>query len=195
MTKLRLPISILTFLLSIQLLAQNNYTLFIRCVDKDSAFLNDNLKIPSAFSSRAACMEYVNQLPRSLQSRGYVTASLDSAWYDSAFAKIVLFTGDIYKWAQIDASLVDISLLQNTGWKERMFSGKPMDFAEVKLWQDRILNYLENNGHPFAKVYLDSLQLENESVSARLKVEKGPLATVVRTAARLRRGEALYAEA
>ncbi|MFI5130074.1 MAG: POTRA domain-containing protein [Chitinophagales bacterium] len=156
-------------------MAQNNYALFTRCVDKDSTFLSDDLKIPSAFSSRAACTEYVNQLPRSLQSRGYVTASLDSVSYDSAFAKIVLFTGDIYKWAQIDASSVDISLLQNAGWNEKMFNGKPMDFAEVRLWQDRILNYLENNGHPFAKVYLDSLQLESESVNARLRVEKGPL--------------------
>jgi outer membrane protein assembly factor BamA len=103
-----------------------------------------------------------------------VTASLDSIRYDSAFANLVLFTGDMYKWAQIDASLVDVSLLQAIGWREKMFSEKPMDFTEIQLWQDRILNYLENNGHPFAKVYLDSLQLDNEKVSAKLKVDKGP---------------------
>jgi hypothetical protein len=33
---------------------------------------------------------------------------------------------------------------------------------------------MENSGHPFAKVYLDSLQIENEKVWAQLKLEKGP---------------------
>ena len=49
-----------------------------------------------------------------------------------------------------------------------------MDFSQVQQWQEKILNYLENNGHPFAKVYLDSLQLDNEKVSAQLKLDKGP---------------------
>jgi outer membrane protein assembly factor BamA len=175
MTKLRLQISILVFLLPGLLPAQNIYSLNIRGVDKDSAFIVDNAGITTAFTSRSACTQYINQLPGYLWSKGYVTASLDSVRYDSAFAKVVLYVGDIYKWAQIDASLVDVSLLQAIGWREKMFIEKPMDFAEIQVWQDRILNYLENNGHPFAKVYLDSLQLDNEKVWAKLKVEKGPL--------------------
>jgi outer membrane protein assembly factor BamA len=189
MTKLRLPISILVFLLlSVQLLAQNNYDLHIRSVDKDSVFLTDKLGIPTSFITRSACVEYINQLPGFLRAKGYVTASMDSVRFDPAFAKVVLFTGDIYKWAQIDASLVDVSILQAVGWRDKMFSEKPMDFADIQLWQDRILNYLENNGHPFAKVYLDSLQIDNEKghttnakdsmaagqVWAKLKVDKGP---------------------
>lgn len=176
MTKLRLQISILIFLLlPFQLLGQNKYDLYIRCVDKDADFLINSIGIPASFTSKSACTEYINQLPGYLRSKGYVTASLDSIRYDSAFAKVVLFAGDIYKWAQIDASLEDLSLLQAIGWREKMFSEKPMDFAEVQLWQDRMLNYLENNGHPFAKVYLDSLQLDGEKVLAKLKVDKGPL--------------------
>jgi outer membrane protein assembly factor BamA len=38
-----------------------------------------------------------------------------------------------------------------------------------------LLNHLENNGYPFAKIYLDSLGLEAEKVSAKLMVNKGPL--------------------
>jgi outer membrane protein assembly factor BamA len=176
MTKLRLQISILVFLLlPVQLFAQNNYRLYIRSVDKDSAFLINYAGIPAGFTNRITCTQYINQLPGFFQSKGYVTASLDSVRYDSSFAKVVLFVGDIYKWAHIDASQVDIPLLQEIGWREKMFSEKPMDFAEIQLWQERILNYLENNGHPFAKVYLDSLQLDNEKVRAKLKVDKGPL--------------------
>jgi outer membrane protein assembly factor BamA len=192
MTKLRLLIPILVFLLqALHLPAQNSYRLYVRCVDKDSAFLV-NSGIPEGFSSRSACTEYVNQLPTYLRSRGYVTASLDSIQYDSASARLVLFAGEVYKWARIDVSQVDPTILHEVGWREKLFEEKPMDFSNIRIWQDKILNYLENNGYPFAKVYLDSLQMgiqtavlvspndanEAGQVSARLRVDKGPLYTI-----------------
>src|SRR5258706_296345 len=189
MTKLRLQISVLVFLLlQIHASAQNNYSLYIRSIDKDSAFLTGSLGIPVSFSNRFTCQEYVSKLPAYLQSKGYMTASLDSTSYDSSFAKLVLFVGDIYKWAQIDPNEVGPDILQAIGWRDKLFSDKPMDFAQVQQWQVRILNYLENNGHPFARVYLDSLQLNGEKIlptdakdsagvghiSAKLKIDKGP---------------------
>lgn len=41
--------------------------------------------------------------------------------------------------------------------------------------QLRILNYYENNGYPFAKVFLDSIRLEEEKITALLKVNPGVL--------------------
>ncbi|MDP9230622.1 MAG: hypothetical protein M3O67_08120, partial [Bacteroidota bacterium] len=114
-------------------------------------------------------------MPVYLQSKGYVTASLDSVEYDSAFAKLVLFVGDAYRWAQLDASHVDATLLDAIGWREKLFAGKPVDFKQVQQLQESFLNYLEKNGYPFAKVYLDSLQLIEEKVWAQIKVDKGPL--------------------
>jgi outer membrane protein assembly factor BamA len=176
MTKLRLQISVLVLLLlCLQAPAQYNYALHLKGADKDSVFLVTQLGIPPGFTSRAACVEYINILPAFLRSKGYVTASIDSLRYDSAFASMVLFTGDIYRWAQLDASKVDPSLLDVIGWRERLFADKPMDFQQVSAWQEKMLNYLENTGYPFARIYLDSLQLDNEKVHAQLKVDKGPL--------------------
>ncbi|MBL7739254.1 MAG: BamA/TamA family outer membrane protein [Chitinophagaceae bacterium] len=176
MTKLRLQISVLVcLLLHFELSAQNEYRLTVRSIDKDSSFLANDIGIPPSFSTRFSCQEYVNKLPSLLQGKGYVTASLDSVRYDSSFAYVVLFAGDIYKWAQVDASEVDIALLQAIGWRERMFTDKPMDFSQVAFWQNKILGYLENSGYPFARVYLDSLQMDKEKVWARMKLDKGPL--------------------
>ncbi len=174
MTKLRLQISVLVFLLlTIRASGQQNYLLLIRAVDKDSAFITSQLALPASFVSRAACTEFVYRLPSLLQAKGYVTSSVDSLHFDSSFARLQLFVGEKYYWAQLDASRVDASLLEAVGWRERLFINKPMDFAQVTIWQDKILNYLENNGHPFARVYLDSLQLNNEQVKAQLIVDKG----------------------
>ena len=50
-----------------------------------------------------------------------------------------------------------------------------MDFATLNAWQKKILDYLEENGYPFGKTYLDSVQINNNEVYALLKIEKGPL--------------------
>lgn len=175
MTKLRRQISVLLFLLiGNNVIGQTNYLLHIRSIDKDSVFISSGLDLKTAFLTRNECVSYINQLPAYLQAKGYVTASLDSIHYDSAFARIVLYTGDKYEWTQLDASQIDPSVLQAIGWRDKVFAEKPMDFSQVQQWQEKILGYMENNGYPFSKVYLDSLQLDNEKIWAQLKLEKGP---------------------
>jgi outer membrane protein assembly factor BamA len=165
----------LLLLLNLFVSAQDKYDLNIKAVDKDSAFLN-TIGLQNSFNSRAACAEYLNKLSSFLQSKGYVTASLDSLQYDSLSAQAVIFLGESYHWAQLSTDSVNTSLLNAVGWRRKKFSGEPMDFSQVQNWQSKILDYLENNGHPFAKIYLDSLQIgEDDKVSAILKIKEGPL--------------------
>jgi outer membrane protein assembly factor BamA len=175
MTKLRLQIWVILFLLvNLSLAAQSKYSLFIRTIDRDSSFEVSTLGLQTTFNSRNECSSYISQIPANLQARGFVTASLDSISYDSAFARVVLYIGNKYEWAQLETKQIDPSVLQAVGWRDKTFSNEPMDFLKVQQWQEKILTFMENSGHPFAKVYLDSLQIENERVWAQLKLEKGP---------------------
>ncbi len=183
MTKFRLQISLLVvLLLSIYSPAQNlpdrqsgKYNLYLRGVDKDSAIIVVSAGLQTGFLSRTACEEYINRLPGYLQSKGYVTASIDSISYNAGFARMLLYIGELYLWAQIDTKNVEPSLLDAIGWHEKMFANKPMDFSLLQILEEKMLNHLENKGYPFARVYLDSLQLSDNKVSALLKVNKGPL--------------------
>ncbi|HUR66232.1 MAG TPA: POTRA domain-containing protein [Chitinophagaceae bacterium] len=179
MLKIRLQISVLLVLLNLtRLAAQHSYHLIIRCADKDAAVIVPQLGLQTTFSSRFTCTEYVNQLPGMLQSRGYVTASIDSLEYDSSSARIVLFIGEQYKWAQLETKNIELSLLESAGWREKLFTDKLLNFSQVRLLQEKILSRLENTGYPFAKIYLDSIHLDTNKVTALLKVEKGPLYTI-----------------
>ncbi|MEJ0103087.1 MAG: hypothetical protein WDO19_11230 [Bacteroidota bacterium] len=74
--------------------AQSAYQLKMRAADRDSVFLSEVLSIPSEFSNRYTCSEYINKLAPDLRAKGYVTASLDSVHYDSLFATAVIFIGE-----------------------------------------------------------------------------------------------------
>lgn len=154
---------------------QYKYKLNTRTVDKEQSFLANELGLKSEFESMQSCIEYVNRLPGVLQSIGYVTVSMDSIIYETDSAKVVLFLGRQYKWAHIHIDDNDREIFTWAGWNEKLFSGKAIDFNQMKSMQERTLNYLENNGYPFGKIYLDSFVLEQDSVSASLKIEKGPL--------------------
>lgn len=176
MKKFRLQISVLVLLLLANAsLAQKGYDLHIKGVDKDSATIVARTGLQTRFASRSDLEEYVDKLPGYLQSKGYVTASIDSLQYNIESARIVLFIGELYRWAQLDAKYIELSLLDAIGWREKMFADKPLDFSQVQSLQEKMLNQLENTGYPFARVYLDSLVLDKDMVSALLKLNKGPL--------------------
>jgi len=157
----------------VQLRGQS-YQLRIRGADTDTAGLTEKLGLQTAFNSRISCAEYITKLTPLLQSKGYVTASVDSIRYDTTSAFIVLYAGSLYRWATIDTRYADAELLEAAGWRENLFAGRPLDFKQVHALQERMLDRLENTGYPFGKIYLDSIQLDGDKVAALLRTVRGP---------------------
>lgn len=171
----RLQISVLVLLLLTKAVAaQGPYALSLR-ITGPAPVTTEVLGITTAFPSRAACSEYINRLPGLLQARGYVTASVDSVSFDTASAQLVLYPGVRYRWARLDPGDADPQLLQSVGWDADRLQGTPIGFSQVRDWQERILAQLENNGRPFARVFLDSIRIDGQEVSARLAVDPGPV--------------------
>jgi outer membrane protein assembly factor BamA len=179
--KFKPQISVLTLIFFSINLAAQQYRLYIKGVDKDSATIVKQAGIQTLFNNKTAASQYLSKLPSFLQSKGYITASIDTVAYDSTHARIVLYAGPVYKWARLDAGNVEQPLLDGIGWREKSFNGKVSDFNEVSSWQLKMLDYLENTGYPFARVYLDSISIStnpsdsSQIVNALLKVNKGPL--------------------
>lgn len=153
---------------------QTSYTLNAKSVDKTPDFLKNEIGLQTEFQSRPVCIDYVNKLPSLLQAKGFVNASLDSIFFDTTSARLVLYIGQQYKWAYINIASADPQALSASGWNGKVFSNKPMNFDQLRGFQENMLIYLENNGYPFAKIYLDSISLIEDSVNASLMIDKGP---------------------
>jgi len=152
------------------------YPLHIIPVDKDSLFIRNKLGLVTNFKSREACTEYIGNLLPLLQGKGFFTASVDSVGYAAAGATLRLYTGNLFHWARINTHGIEPALLSAVAWNDKAFSHRPLDFRQFQARQQGLLDYLENNGYPFAKVSLDSISLKNdEEVYATLKIDKGPL--------------------
>jgi outer membrane protein assembly factor BamA len=126
----------------------------------------------SRFATRFEANTYLLSLLPLLQSKGYMTASVDSMRIDSTEAVVQLFFGDRYQWGAIRTNETDAPLLEAIRFP--VMKGR-MDFAAFQTWQKKILDHLEESGHPFGKTFLDSVQLTGNQVNALLQINRGPV--------------------
>lgn len=158
-----------------QLTDRSPHKLIVHYVDKDSLFKGEGLQLKTEFDNQLLCLEYVNGLTAALQMKGYIAASVDSIGIDTAYTFVKLYLGYQQKWVQLSADSIDKKALDAGGYFANNFSNKTIDFSQVELLKERMLGFYENNGYPFASVYLDSVRINETGMNAALKVKTGPL--------------------
>jgi outer membrane protein assembly factor BamA len=141
----------------------------------DSASQSNQPVFTTAFSSKEGATAYLTGLPTLLQAKGYISASVDTISYDSTHAQVQLFLGQLYKWARLRTLPEDEVLLQGIRWNNTAFIKKPLLFSEWQNRQQQLLNYMEESGYPFARIYLDSILLNNQEIAALVRIDRGPL--------------------
>lgn len=146
-------------------------TYAVRYISEDTSLVK-KAGLVSSFANRFDANSYLAGLLPLLQGQGFLTASIDSLQIDSTQASVNLFFGEQYRWGQIKTRDSDASVLEAVRFP--VMKGN-MDFTTFRAWQKKILDHLEDTGHPFGKTYLDSIQINQNEVSALLKVETGPV--------------------
>lgn len=159
---------------TLQFGSYGQYKMLVVGVDKDSLFIQTKLALPNNFKSRVQCIEYINKLPDLLKAKGYPNASIDSVEQDSLQTIVFLYTGEAFRGVQLKTDFVEQRILDGIGWNKRQ-SVNQMNLKQFESLKQRILEYLENNGYPFARIDLDSVQLTNENFYGIIKLNKGPL--------------------
>ena len=173
MAKLKHLTAVIVFLTTFCVVNGQTYGIRYKTPEGDS--INDQKGLlQKTFTSRNDAGLYIQQLPAELRTKGYLTASVDSMRLDSSSAIVTLFLGEQYRWAKVETRPSDEMVLDAVRFPRHEFSGS-LDLSSLKLWQQKILDYLEENGHPFGKVYVDSIGIICREVNALLKIDPGPL--------------------
>ncbi|WP_018628371.1 POTRA domain-containing protein [Niabella aurantiaca] len=176
MAKVQYHLTLLLFLWTgFHAASQNRYALIIDPADQDSNFVKGTLGIKTDFINQDDCRQYTGQLLSLLQAKGYVTASIDSLRFDSTFAYMQLFTGLRYAWDSLTATGESLRWLAMAGYDARLFTNRLLDYSLLENLQQRMLNYFENHGYPFARISMGALRINGNKVSGQLQVQPGPL--------------------
>ena len=137
------------------------------------AISNLPVQIQSSFANKSQCVDYVNKLPSFLMLQGYAAVSVDTVYEDSSIIYIRLHTGEKYEWENIYINKNEQLLLDSLGYNAAMFLQKPFQQNLLEKMYNDVLEYCSNNGYPFANIFLDSIKINDEKISANLNIDKG----------------------
>lgn len=107
------------------------------------------------------------------RQKSYLQASIDTFPEDPCGLRLTL--GPAMRWVSLRAGtgFEGSNWLPSAGFREKSFVGKPLRQGTVFQLQQSVLEQAENNGYPFATVWLDSVNiLKDGSASAVLQLEK-----------------------
>jgi outer membrane protein assembly factor BamA len=148
----------------------NLFTLAIHY--KDTAIGAEQPSLKTSFDNILSLYNYANTLPQLLSTKGYPTASVDSSWQIGDTLHVHLYIGTKYNWVQLRTVGIEKNMLSKSGYSENDFINKPLNIAEISSIKEKLLSVYENEGYPFALIYLDSVSIIENKVSATLTVNK-----------------------
>lgn len=158
-------------------LSAQNHSLQIHPTDTDTTKLNQILTdfdYSKQFTNTIEAQKALPNLLSQFQNRGYLAASFDSLKTDSLQTTAYLHLGKKYHWLQLKRGNIEAKALAQIGFRERLFSNsQDVRIEGMEALKERLLQYAENSGYPFATVQLKDVRIgESGGVSAELWMEK-----------------------
>jgi len=140
-------------------------------IPDNTSFLK-KIKVKSSYAGRAQIEKELQQIISQLRNEGYLLAVTDTLICDSAKCRAVLLTGSLYQWAYLKKGNVDDEILARTGFHEKLYRNSKFSPSQVSKLLDKLLTWCDNNGYPFARVRLDSVEINGTAISAQLHLTK-----------------------
>lgn len=128
-------------------------------------------------SDSAALLVMAGDLLRHLRQNAFLSASLDSLRFlPDAAGSARLHLGPPMHWVRLQpGGEAPSRWLDAAGFREKLFSEKPLRHDVLLKIEQEILEQAENNGYPFAAVRLDSVTVQPDGgVTAILQLDRGP---------------------
>jgi len=123
----------------------------------------------------AALAPLCRDLLQHFRQKSHLAVSLDSLQTATAAATANLHLGPEMRWVQLrPANSENNEWLDAARFREKLFSEKPLRHDELLRLEEAILKQAENNGYPFAQIWLDSIEVRPDGgISAVLQIARG----------------------
>ncbi|MEQ6118552.1 BamA/TamA family outer membrane protein [Reichenbachiella sp. MALMAid0571] len=149
--------------------AQSNYQLEI-IGDTDDVFRKNEIDLRSLDS--LGIQTLLKNRVAELRAEGYWLASLDELTFGNQTVTVKLFLGKKYEYIRI----IHTNLTESDSKKLALSQSQlPIDYrsTEIQKLYQKVLSYYENNGYPFAKVQLDSFDVDRSGLLCELNADPG----------------------
>ncbi|HOV10872.1 MAG TPA: BamA/TamA family outer membrane protein [Bacteroidales bacterium] len=151
--------------------AQKKYALTIVSSDSAEKVLKKS-HTGKSFVTKEDAVNAVKDLIASLFMQGFLEANIDSMASDSTRLTAYVTLGKKYSYLTLRQGNLDKNLRDEVNFKEQYFAGKPFRYESVIKISEKLLEYAENNGYPFAEFKLDSILVTDGTIDAAINFQR-----------------------
>ncbi|HMQ61908.1 MAG TPA: BamA/TamA family outer membrane protein [Flavilitoribacter sp.] len=156
--------------------SQKAYSLQVLPLDRSPEWLENEAKIETGFRDSVSLVSQLQSAVFQLQARSWLEASVDTLFWTDKKAVAFLHVGPAYTWSALDPSGVPPGFLNRVGFREKNYrANQAFSYKRLVKLRESLLLYAENNGYPFARIWLDSLRFQGGALGAKLHLDQGPL--------------------
>jgi outer membrane protein assembly factor BamA len=146
----------------------------LRSIDSNQSLLLSLADMPKDFEDPGYAFEFLKELIPSLQEKGYLAASIDSIYVENDLYGAYVFLGKQYKWAKLSFDSIPNSLWAQASIDPHQWENEKLNPKRLANVSEKLLRWCEDNGYPFARVWLGDVQVNNEGgVNASMMLDKG----------------------
>jgi outer membrane protein assembly factor BamA len=154
------------------LLGQKSYTLSFNEV----SYQQIQKKIPANFKDSLSVIRFLQNIQIKAVKKGYILSSFDSIHFKNTEVIVHFTLGDKINEIHLAYSEADIQFLkQKANLKEKQLANIPFQAVELSKLLERLYHSGVDNGYPFTKIYLDSINYNQGLIRAKLMLNKGEL--------------------
>lgn len=154
------------------------HILEIQFLEKKSINESQLLEFPPSKQQIASVFEayqLLKKIPVQLHEKGYLAASVDTFFSTDSVTYAKIYVGNQYQWAMLSLDSLPAALftaidIEKANWQNQIL--KPKKIADLS---NKILDYYENIGYPFASLHWSNVQETHQGIVAVLKLEQGQL--------------------
>ncbi len=159
----------------LKLQAQDFYVLSIKPTNNNERKIISGIDYRKKFVSDSLRQKEVNEFMLKLQALGYINARVDSVMKDEGKETLFVSLHEAYKWEHLGTGNLKDYVINDIGFREKDFKGRSFNYSRLIDIEEKIIDYYENHGYPFASVRLDSIEIRKGRISAAIQLEEGPL--------------------
>ncbi len=140
--------------------------------------LAKDLGLKQAYPDSITARQGLREFLVGLYANGYLAATIDSLAFEAGSVRARVSPGVTYRLAKISPGNVDEGILSEAGFREKVYRNKPVSLRTLASIQEKLLDWCDANGYPFATIRYDSLQVVDGKWSAVLHLQKNGAVTL-----------------
>jgi outer membrane protein assembly factor BamA len=122
-----------------------------------------------------AIINIVRQIQSKAINSGFISSKYSVLKKDSVNYEAKYQLGKQYHWVYLKVDPLYHDILYKAGYKSIDYKEKPLKFSKIEDIFEKALQLCDNSGYPFASIMLDSIQMNEQQVQAKINLELNKL--------------------